>query len=180
MPSEERIIEIYQARVGTLYGIVSRRVGGDRALAEDIVQETWLRAVRTWPDEGVPDQPLAWLSRVARNLVVSHFRRTRPEPVDPADLRIEDDRFHPETPEAERLVAWGLARLRRGQAELLEAFHLQGKTYVEIAEEKGLSVRSVEGRLYRARKAMRRRLEPHLRVEVGGGAAGLAHEEIGN
>lgn len=163
MPSEERVIEIYRAQVRPLYGIVSRRVGGDRALAEDIVQETWLRAVRTWPDKGVPDRPLAWLSRVARNLVVSHFRRIRPEPVDPAELQIEDDRFHPETPEASRLVAWGLARLRRGQAELLEAFHLHDKTTQEIADERGLSVRAVEGRLYRARQALRRRLEPHVR-----------------
>jgi DNA-directed RNA polymerase specialized sigma24 family protein len=44
---EDEIRRIYQATIDDLYGFVSRRCGGDRDLAEDLTQETWLRAVRT-------------------------------------------------------------------------------------------------------------------------------------
>jgi len=45
------------------------------ALAEDVVQETFFRAVRDWPIYGVPPNPSAWLTRVARNLAVDRLRR---------------------------------------------------------------------------------------------------------
>ena len=44
-------------------------------LAEDIVQETLLRAMQEWPYHGVPDVPAAWLHRVARNLAIDRLRR---------------------------------------------------------------------------------------------------------
>jgi len=44
-------------------------------LAEDVVQETFLRAMRDWPIRGIPPNPSAWLSRVARNLAIDRLRR---------------------------------------------------------------------------------------------------------
>ena len=44
-------------------------------LAEDMVQEALLRALQTWSYHGVPDNPAAWLTRVAKNLAVSALRR---------------------------------------------------------------------------------------------------------
>lgn len=44
-------------------------------LAEDIVQETLLKAMQEWPFRGVPDDPAAWLHRVARNLAIDRLRR---------------------------------------------------------------------------------------------------------
>jgi DNA-directed RNA polymerase specialized sigma24 family protein len=75
--SEQDLIETYRATVGPLYTYVSRRVGGDASLAEDLVQDTWMRAIDNWPARGIPAEPLAWLMRVARNTLVSHFRRVR-------------------------------------------------------------------------------------------------------
>ncbi len=135
-----------------LYGYVSRRVGGERTLAEDIVQETWLRAVSSWQFKGPPAHPGAWLLRVARNLLASHFRRRRPQYVDPNELEIADDRVSPETLEAAALVNWGLSHLKRGQAKLIEAFHFEGQSIRDIAQENRLSDRAVEGRLRRARE----------------------------
>lgn len=166
MLNQDEFVLIYQKNTRPLYAFVSRRVGGDRALAEDIVQEAWMRAVATWPQRGVPDQPDAWLRRVARNLIVSHFRRRRPQHVDPAELDLRENRFNPETPWAAALVNWGLARLRRRQAELIEAFHIEGKSVAEIAAEMGLSERAVEGRLSRARASLRRRLQPYINEEI--------------
>lgn len=170
LPEDELILQ-YRKTIAPLYAFVSGRVGGDRGLAEDIVQETWMRALDAWPRRGAPDEPLAWLQHVARNVLVSHFRRMRPQPVDPATLDVSDDRFTPETPDAAALVNWGMARLRRSQAELLAAFHLEGRSVAEIAAASGLSERAVEGRLRRARAKLRKKL---TRVMQPAGSPGRA------
>jgi RNA polymerase sigma-70 factor (ECF subfamily) len=164
---EAELIRIDREHTGPLYAYVSRRAAGDAALAEDIVQEAWLRAVATWPHRGAPDHPRAWLFRVASNLLASHFRDKRPQTVDPAELALEDDRCCPETPWAAALVAWGLSRMRRRQAALIEAFYFEGKSTREIATECGLSERAVEGRLRRARQNLERRLRPYLSSDGG-------------
>src|SRR5512135_1586953 len=44
-------------------------------LAEDVVQEALLRALQTWSYHGVPDNPAAWLTRVAKNLALNVLQR---------------------------------------------------------------------------------------------------------
>ena len=46
-------------------------------LAEDVVQEALVRALKSWPYGGVPENPAAWLLRTARNLAVDHLRREK-------------------------------------------------------------------------------------------------------
>jgi DNA-directed RNA polymerase specialized sigma24 family protein len=84
---EERILEIYRETIVALYRYVSRNCSGDRTLAEDVTQETWLRAVREWRRKGIPEQPIAWLTTVARNLLASYYRTKRPGPLEPASAR---------------------------------------------------------------------------------------------
>jgi RNA polymerase sigma-70 factor (ECF subfamily) len=156
--SDAELVRIYRGTVGPLYRYVSRRVGGDAALAEDLVQDTWMRAVGDWPANGIPREPLAWLIRVARNTLISYFRRARPELIDPArlDLIERDDAGTPaDDPGAAAAVNWALARLRRAHAELLEDFYFAGRSVREIAQVRGLSERAVEGRLRRAREKLR-------------------------
>jgi RNA polymerase sigma-70 factor (ECF subfamily) len=164
--TEAELIRVYREHTRPLYAYVSRRVGGDQTLAEDIVQDAWLRAVASWPRRGIPEHPLAWLIHVARNLLASHYRRKRPKPVDPVDLEFEESRCTPETPAAGELVNWGLAHLPRRQAKLLEAFYFEDKSTREIAVECGLSERAVEGRLRRARQNLKKRLTPYIESDI--------------
>src|SRR5262245_45366888 len=85
--TEAQIRRIYADTIDALYGYASRKCGGDRALAEDVTQEAWLRAVRDWPHKGVPDNPLAWLTAVARNLLLNHLRRHGGVPLDAVSQR---------------------------------------------------------------------------------------------
>ncbi len=175
MPEEE-LIRTYRASIRPLYSYVSRRVGGDLSLAEDIVQDTWMRALDSWPGRGMPNEPLAWLMRVARNTLISHFRRLRPEPVDPSSIDLEADRLTPDTPDAAAVVGWGMARLGRAHAEILEAFYFDGKPVRQLAAERALSERAVEGRLRRARAKLKKKLNRIMRPT---GAAGGRAERKG-
>lgn len=155
---ESDLLQIYRDTVRPLYAFVSRRVGGDTALAEDLVQETWMRALDTWPTRGVPDEPLAWLMSVARNTLISHFRKHRPDSIDPALIEIEDERYSAARPDSAAVVGWGLAQLRRAHADVLEAFYFDGQSVGEIASARSLSERAVEGRLRRARARLKAKL----------------------
>ena len=53
--AELDLLEVYRQTIGPLYAYVSRRCAGERPLAEDVVQETWLRAVDAWRRQGVPE-----------------------------------------------------------------------------------------------------------------------------
>ena len=160
---EDALIGIYRATIRPLYAYISRRVGGDRELAEDLAQETWMRAIDTWPSRGVPEEPLAWLLRVARNCLVRHFRRTRLEGVDPAILDLEPAALDDSDPHTVAAVGWAIARIRRAHADVLEAFYFEGKSVREMAAERSTSERAIEGRLRRARARLRKKLEKALR-----------------
>jgi RNA polymerase sigma-70 factor, ECF subfamily len=53
------------------------RVLGDFDLAEDAVQEAFVVALERWPADGVPENPGAWITRVARNKAIDRLRRER-------------------------------------------------------------------------------------------------------
>ena len=53
------------------------RLLGDFALAEDLVQDAVVAALRRWPEAGVPDDPAAWLLATARRRAIDHWRRQR-------------------------------------------------------------------------------------------------------
>ena len=161
--AEEDLLRVYRETIRPLYAYLSRRVGGDKSLAEDLTQETWMRALDSWPSRGIPDEPIAWLVRVARNTLVSHYRRQRPESIDAALIDIEDERFSPAAPDTAAVIGWGMARLRRAHADVLEAFYFEGKTVSEIAAARSVSERAIEGRLRRARAKLKKQLDRILR-----------------
>src|SRR3954470_14731476 len=80
--TEDSIRRIYRDTLDDFYGVVSRRCDGDRELTEDVVQETSLRAVRTWQMNGIPEKPMAWLTTVGSRILANHFRRRAPERFD--------------------------------------------------------------------------------------------------
>jgi RNA polymerase sigma-70 factor (ECF subfamily) len=157
--TEDDIRCIYRETIDDLYGFVFRRCEGDGDLAEDITQETWLRAVRAWHAAGLPDRPLAWLTTVAKNLLANHFRRRPLEPLDEAIDESTEDSASTSVGERRSLVARALARLPVPQLKLLEAFHFERRRVADIAATNGLSERAVEGRLRRARQLLRREIE---------------------
>lgn len=161
--TEDQIRAIYRDTIGPLYRFVSRWCEGDRAVAEDITQETWLRAIRDWRTKGVPDQPISWLTTVARNLLLNQSRR-RPhlsiDQVDPVALiGATDDSPIDQGVEVTAEVQLALSRLPQEQAGLIRSFHFDRRCVADLAVSLGVSERAVEGRLRRARENLRRELE---------------------
>jgi RNA polymerase sigma-70 factor (ECF subfamily) len=160
--SETDVRRIYRETIDDFYAVVSRRCDGDRDLAEDVVQETWLRAVKAWRADGIPERPMAWLTAVASRILSNHFRRRVNDRIDdgsgdaiPApDANEQRDAF-----ERRSLVERAIARLPVLQTRLLEAFHFDRRPVAEIADSLGVSERAVEGRLRRARQNLRREIE---------------------
>jgi RNA polymerase sigma-70 factor (ECF subfamily) len=165
--TDEELRRIYRDTIDALYAYVSRRCGGDRDLAEDVTQETWLRAVRNWYRNGPPETPIAWLRTVAHNVILNEFRRRRPVPLEDATpddmlVAIEDGRAH-DSADLAAVVNRALARLPTSQSRLIEAFHYERAKVAQIAVTLGISERAVEGRLRRARENLRTQLETALR-----------------
>jgi len=69
---------LFRREAGKMVSALTRILGTENLeTAEDVVQETLLRAMEVWPYQGVPEQPSAWLFSVARNKAIDVLRRTR-------------------------------------------------------------------------------------------------------
>ena len=165
--TEDDIRRIYRDTIDELYAFASRRCDGHRELAEDVTQETWLRAVKSWSVEGVPDVPIAWLKTVASRLLINIWRRPSEAPIESAGedrLAVAPD----DMLDQRSVLARAMSRLTAVQARLLEAFHYDRQPVAEIASTFGMSERGVEGRLRRARQKLRGEIEkdPDARGEI--------------
>jgi RNA polymerase sigma-70 factor (ECF subfamily) len=163
----EAIYEAYRPRLFSFLVRLSRR----RDVAEDLLEETWLRLVAraaTLDDDG-PVGP--WLFTVARNLYVSWLRSRSLDPsrtseLDPAWPSPDrgDSPFEAAArSELERRIESALARLPSRDRELLMLVGVEGLTPSEFAGICGLSAVAVRARLHRARE--------RLATEMGSGPA---------
>ena len=153
--TEQQWLKTYEETVRPLYGYMAKRTGGNRELTEDVVQESFLRALDTWRLRAVPDCPLAWLKRVARNILIDYLRqKKRDSPIDldshsAACPKAPGDQFE----SLEIFLA--ISALGRKKARALEAFYYDGLSVREIAAELAVSERAVEGLLRRARRSLK-------------------------
>ena len=69
---------LFRHEAGKLISVLTGIFGINRLqLAEDVVQEALIRALRTWPYTGVPKNPAAWLTQTAKNLALDVIRREK-------------------------------------------------------------------------------------------------------
>jgi RNA polymerase sigma-70 factor, ECF subfamily len=159
-PPQEHLRSLYEAYAGPLLGYVQGLLGDDRPQAEDIVQETLLRA---WRLGGRLDRAQArqWLYTVARNLAIDRYRarRARPEEVDDRPLAAI---AAPD--EIERaLVSWqvidALRALKPPHRQVLVEIYYRDRSVAQAAAVLGIPEGTVKSRTYFALRALRRALE---------------------
>jgi RNA polymerase sigma-70 factor (ECF subfamily) len=147
-------LEALFARYGrTLIGL-GWKILGDRAAAEDLVQETfwrvWTRAKTYEPARG---RVSSWLFGIGHHLAIDHVRRRRSRP-DPVDAESGEGRADPEADVAEaaadsierRVVREAVDSLPGEQRRVLELAYFQGLSRREIAEALGLPLGTVHTR----------------------------------
>jgi RNA polymerase sigma-70 factor (sigma-E family) len=129
-------------------------VAGDRAEAEDVVQEAFVRLVPRWSKISAYDDPEAWVRAVAFRILSNRFRRARNAVV--AARRSDDLRRDQvaETSSDSIDIARALAVLPVGQRQVVVLHHLLDLPVDEIAHALGVPVGTVKSRLSRARIAL--------------------------
>jgi RNA polymerase sigma-70 factor, ECF subfamily len=132
---------------------------GDRAVAEDVVQDAFLEAFRKWDRIASFDQPGAWVRRVVANMSVSTFRRRRSELRMLTQLEARQDRVVPDLSPA-TLAFWQAVRaLPKRQAQVTALFYLEDRPIAEIAQILQMAEGTVKKHLHDGRKTLVRTLD---------------------
>jgi RNA polymerase sigma-70 factor (ECF subfamily) len=144
---------------------VAFRFLGDRAEAEEIVQETFLRVYRN-AHKYRPAAPFrAWMFRILTNLCRDSKKRAKPVYSDEL-VEMPDPVAGPEQSldrkQRERAIALAILALPVNQRLALLFAAYEGLSYHETAEILGVSSKSVESLLVRARRTLRQALAGHL------------------
>jgi RNA polymerase sigma-70 factor (ECF subfamily) len=140
-----------------LMTFVLRLTAGDRQHAEDVVQETMIRA---WREAGRldlgEDSLMPWLSTVAKRIVIDDHRRKRARPAEAGDALLADLPAQDEmAPALRRLViSEALKQLSPAHREVLNETILRDRTVNQAAEVLGLPVGTVKSRVYYALRAL--------------------------
>ncbi|MGW2045606.1 sigma-70 family RNA polymerase sigma factor [Streptomyces sp. NPDC001858] len=142
-------------------------MGRDVYAAEDVLQETLLRALSRSERLDVHERPIRmWLFRVARNLVVDHHRRDRMVPigVTPADFAgtaIAHVRDHAGAVEDRTIVESALSALPPAHREAVVRVHLLDQSGAVAAAEMGVPQGTVKSRTHHGVRVLRAELERH-------------------
>lgn len=133
------------------------KLTGDREVASDLMQETFVRAIRSGADLRELHSPRAWLFRIAANLAHDHRRRRALLRFVPFSGR-EIGATGVGDPEGD-LVHRALRALPVAQATTLLLHYEAGFSRKEIAQMEGVSEEAVKSRLARGRDAFARQFE---------------------
>jgi RNA polymerase sigma-70 factor (ECF subfamily) len=153
---------LHDDHAAALWTYCVRLVSGDRSRAQDIVQETLIRA---WRHPAVLDQSersaRAWLFTVARRLVIDDWRSHRAHAEIPTDEVPERD--HPEDATDRLLQSWvvaeALERLSTDHREVIVECYYRGASVAEAARHLGIPEGTVKSRTHYALRALRLVLE---------------------
>jgi RNA polymerase sigma-70 factor, ECF subfamily len=155
-------------------------LGGQREEAEDLAQETFLRAFRSIKTFRGDSKFGTWLRRIATNIALNHFRKKTPLTQSLAvgddedrNFEIPDDEFAPEKllegQEARKFVEAALAKLSDNLRTVFVLKEIEGYTHEETAQLLGVNAQAVRVRHHRAKKMLLKLLserpEPALAEE---------------
>jgi RNA polymerase sigma-70 factor, ECF subfamily len=155
---ERDVREAYAAHSGELFGFAVRSLG-DNGLAEEAVQETFLRAWRAGerfdPEIG---SLRTWLFAILRNVVIDLGRARASRP------RVAAGGVEPSVePLEQALLAWqveeAMRRIGEDHRRVLLETHFRARPYAEVAAELGVPEGTIKSRVYYGLKALRVALE---------------------
>lgn len=174
---------------GELYGYALRFSRNERD-AEDLVQDTMLKALAAWHTFDPEGNARSWCYRILRNTFITGYRRratemraARQEPDELRRITSAGSRRAAENPEAAVLrdqlgdeVLQALSAISSEFREVLELHYVQGRSYRDIARITRVPMGTVMSRLHRARNGLRDALRGYAGSQgIGIGIATGAH-----
>ena len=173
---DEAALAVLYDRYAGLVLTVALRVVGDREIAEEVMQDTFLRCwtgIETY--QASRGHVAGWLMGIARNRAIDQLRskqhRTRLR--ERTALPGPDDAFQPSNPDeteaivTRQAVMAALAGLSRAQRQVIELAYYGGLSQAEIAREIGEPLGTVKSRTRSGLDHLRSMLRPHFRPEPG-------------
>jgi RNA polymerase sigma-70 factor (ECF subfamily) len=161
---EARFNRIYEATARPIRAYLASSLG-DAVLADDLVQECFVRLIRSGFDTDDHDHMRNYLFRIATNLMRDHWRRRRP--TQEICESVEDGTNLEASISVRSDVQRGLAELSPADRQMLWLAYVEGCTHEEIASRLGLRRSSLKSMLFRARSRMaaviRRQRDGNLR-----------------
>jgi RNA polymerase sigma factor (sigma-70 family) len=163
----DAVREVYRSH-GRLVYAVAYRVLGDRGLAEESTQQTFVKAWRAAQSFDEQRELGPWLAAIARRVAIDLYRREAVRATDPLESAAPGDPALVSSPHsAEALydvweVREAVAQLPAEEQEVIRLQHLDGFTHVQIADRLGVAVGTVKSRSFRAHKRLAAMLG-HLR-----------------
>lgn len=157
----EAFTTLYERHRAGVLAYARGLLGGGEA-AEEAVQAGFVRALESLPGLRSPEMFRTWLFTIVRNEAYMQLRRPTLERLEegqvwdgesPADAAVRAD-------DVQRIRLL-LERLRPAYREVLLLVTYEEMTYAEIAAVTGTSVSAVESRIFKARRALARALEPY-------------------
>ena len=149
--------ELYDHEYTSVFRAI-RAVVLDSAAAEDLTQETFVRAYRARYRYTPTAPPGAWLRRIGVNLAISHLRRQKLARFLPARLYVAPDRRDYDRAEARNVVDKALEALSPKLRAAIVLHYYEGLTREEIAETLGVPAGTVASRIAKAVAIMRKNM----------------------
>lgn len=157
----DAVREVYRRYSGPVFTVAFRALG-DRGLAEEAVQQTFLQAWRSSTRFDVEVDPAPWLYAIARRVAVDLYRRERRHDTEWGEPEVA---VLPHTFEG-TWEAWevrtALAQLPADEREILFATHFLGLSHEQTAERIGIPIGTVKSRSHRAHRRLAAMLD-HLK-----------------
>lgn len=145
---------LYQRHAPALHALIRRYMGGDSADADDVLQETWIRATRSMASFRWASSLRTWLSGIAINQARDAIRRnTRRKMVGPESLERIPARSA--DPTLGMQLEGALGALPDGYRTILLLHDWQGFSHVEISQSLDIAVGTSRSQLHHARRALR-------------------------
>jgi RNA polymerase sigma-70 factor, ECF subfamily len=143
------------------------RVSGNHALADDLVQESYLRFLCASCPEGGEVNQRRYLYRIATNLLRDHWRRPRPACIEDVSERFLVARDALSQIDSQVALDPALLQMRPRERQLLWLAHAEGYSHREIAEITGLNSAGIRLLLFRARRKIARLLRQQIGADRG-------------
>jgi RNA polymerase sigma-70 factor (ECF subfamily) len=153
--------EVFFARHRGLIHRTALGLTGDPQAAEEVLQDTFLRAYRHRSILRLDISPVPWLYRVAMNLCYSRLgrRRLASEPLGPGTAEVPDQAPQPsevaERRELGRAIRRGMAALPEKHRAVIDLYYLQGRSLQQTADILGIRLGTVKSRIHYALHALR-------------------------